>query len=478
MIFDSAHDLVKKIKSKEISSVELLNAFLEQIEKVNPKINAVVALDQERAIEKAKLADNTMNKDGLLFGLPMTVKDAYEVEGIVSTGGNPAWKEHLPKKNAEAVQKLTDSGAIIFGKTNVPFLSADIQSFNDIYGVSNNPWDLTRTPGGSSGGSSAALASGMTPLELGSDIGGSIRIPAHFCGLFGHKPSLNIISEVGHMPPPPGAVLNGNGLSVAGPLARSPEDLELAMQVLVGPKNQDQLAWDIKLPKARTKKVEDIRIAVWPEEKYAEVDKDISNLINETAKDLKEAGAKVETPKLPFEFKDLDYVFGLLVNPLVLAGTPKNALKKLSEINDSLDDSDNSELAKKARGAVLKHIDWVRVDAMRHRIRQQWREFFTQYDVIICPTISVPAFKHNHAPVHQRKLNINGEDKEYLTVHLWSGPAIMAGLPSTNVPIGLSKDGLPIGMQVIGPYLEDMTCIEVAKIVRNLKGGFNRPPGF
>ena len=132
----------------------------------------------------------------------------------------------------------------------------------------------------------------------------------------------------------------------------------------------------------------------------------------------------------------------------MLAGTPKDALKKLSEINDSLDDNDNSELAKKARGSVLKHIDWVRVDAMRHRIRQQWREFFTQYDVIICPTISVPAFKHNHAPVHQRKLNINGEDKEYLTVHLWSGPAIMAGLPSTNVPIGLSKGGLPIGMQL------------------------------
>ena len=203
MIFESANNLIKKIKSKEISSVELLNAFLEQIEKVNPKINAVVALDQERAIEKAKLADNTKNKEGLLFGLPMTVKDAYEVEGSVSTGANPAWKEHLPQKDAEAVQKLTDSGAIIFGKTNVPFLSADIQSFNDIYGVTNNPWDLTRTPGGSSGGSSAALASGMTPLELGSDIGGSIRIPAHFCGLFGHKPSLNIISEVGHMPPPP-----------------------------------------------------------------------------------------------------------------------------------------------------------------------------------------------------------------------------------------------------------------------------------
>ena len=229
MIYENAKELVNKIKSKEISSVELLEAYLKQVEKVNPKINAVVVLDAERALEKAKKADQTKNKTGLLFGLPMTIKDAFEVEGIVSTGGNPAWKDNIPNKNAEAVQRLVDEGAIIFGKTNVPFLSADLQSFNALYGTTNNPWDIERTPGGSSGGSAAALASGMTPLELGSDIGGSIRIPSHFCGLFGHKPSYNIISEVGHMPPPPGSISTGNGLSVSGPLARSPEDLELAL---------------------------------------------------------------------------------------------------------------------------------------------------------------------------------------------------------------------------------------------------------
>ena len=201
MIFDSAHEILEKIKQREVSSLEVLESFLAQVEKVNPTINAIVALDIERAKEKAIEADNKINlksKLGPLHGLPMTIKDAFEVEGIVSTGGNPAWKDNIPKRNAEAVQRLVDAGAIIFGKTNVPFLSSDLQSFNKIYGTTNNPWDLERTPGGSSGGSAAALAAGMTPLELGSDIGGSIRVPAHFCGLYGHKPSYNIISAVSY----------------------------------------------------------------------------------------------------------------------------------------------------------------------------------------------------------------------------------------------------------------------------------------
>ena len=210
----------------------------------------MVNLDAETAMDKAKEADKLTEQGkslGPLHGIPMTIKDAYEVEGMVSTGGDPNWKDNVPLKNAEAVQRLVDAGAIIFGKTNVPYHSADIQSYNDIYGVTNNPWDLERTPGGSSGGSAAALAAGMTPLELGSDIGGSIRTPAHFCGVFGHKPSYNIVSEVGHLPPPPGFILTGNGLSVAGPLARSPEDLEIAMNVLAAPQGQDEIAWSINL---------------------------------------------------------------------------------------------------------------------------------------------------------------------------------------------------------------------------------------
>ena len=481
MIFNSAHEILEKIKQREVSSLEVLESFLAQVEKVNPTINAIVALDIERAKEKAIEADNKINlksKLGPLHGLPMTIKDAFEVEGIVSTGGNPAWKDNIPKRNAEAVQRLVDAGAIIFGKTNVPFLSSDLQSFNKIYGTTNNPWDLERTPGGSSGGSAAALAAGMTPLELGSDIGGSIRVPAHFCGLYGHKPSYNIISEVGHMPPPPGSILTGNGLSVAGPLARSPEDLEIALDVLVSAQEQDSQAWKVKLPKARTKKTKELKIAVWPDEPYAEADNEITNLIKETAEDLKHAGAKVETVDLPISFEEIDKIYSLLLNPLMLAGSPKETFETLAKLNESLDPNDVSELAKVARGSVLKHADWVLVNAMRQNMRQKWREFFNKFDVILCPTCITPAFKHNHNPVHERKLTINGKDDEYLRATLWAGPAVSAGLPSTNVPIGMSSNNLPISMQITGPYLEDKTCLEVAKVVRNLRGGFKIPPNL
>ena len=481
MIFDSAHEILEKIKQREVSSLEVLESFLAQVEKVNPTINAIIALDIERAKEKAKEADNKINlksKLGPLHGLPMTIKDAFEVEGIVSTGGNPAWKDNIPKRNAEAVQRLVDAGAIIFGKTNVPFLSSDLQSFNKIYGTTNNPWDLERTPGGSSGGSAAALAAGMTPLELGSDIGGSIRVPAHFCGLYGHKPSYNIISEVGHMPPPPGSILTGNGLSVAGPLARSPEDLEIALDVLVAAQEQDSQAWKVKLPKARTKKIKELKIAVWPDEPYAEADDEITSLIKDTAEDLRHAGAKVETVDLPISFEEIDKIYSLLLNPLMLAGSPKETFETLAKLNESLDPNDVSELAKVARGSVLKHADWVLVNAMRQNMRQKWREFFNKFDVILCPTCITPAFKHNHNPVHERKLTINGKDDEYLRATLWAGPAVSAGLPSTNVPIGMSSNNLPISMQITGPYLEDKTCLEVAKVVRNLRGGFKIPPNL
>ena len=193
---------------------------------------------------------------------------------------------------------------------------------------------------------------------------------------------------------------------------------------------------------------------------------------------MKSLGAKVESAVLPFSFEEIDKVYSALLNPLMLAGSPKEVIKGLSEINSSLSPDDNSELAKVARGSVLTHTDWVVVNAMRQNIRQKWRKFFENYDVILSPTTMVTAFKHNHDPVHERKLIVNGRDQEYLRVTLWAGPAVMAGLPSTNVPIGFSQNNLPIGMQIVGPYLEDKTCIEVAKIVRDLNGGFTKPSGF
>ena len=209
---------------------------------------------------------------------------------------------------------------------------------------------------------------------------------------------------------------------------------------------------------------------MWPNEPYAEVDEEISSLIRETANELKKLGARVEEVELPFTFEEIDNIYSLLLNPLMLVTAPKETMEMLSEINDSVKKDDMSELAKVARGSVLKYTDWVIVNAMRQKIRQKWRSFFNDFDAILAPTTNVLAFKHNHANLHERKLVVNGKDKEYLTINLWAGPAVSAGLPSTNVPIGFSKDNLPIGMQITGPYLEDLTCIEIAKIIRDIRG--------
>ena len=304
----------------------------------------------------------------------------------------------------------------------------------------------------------------MTPLELGSDIGGSIRVPLTSV-VFLDTSQVTTSFRSWPYAPPPGSISTGNGLSVAGPLARSPEDLEIALDALVAAQEQDSPAWKIKLPTARTKKIKELKIAVWPDEPYAEVEDEIADLIKETAEDLKHAGALVETTNLPMSFKEIDKIYSQLLNPLMLAGSPQETFETLAKLNEDLDPNDMSELAKVARGSVLKYSDWVVVNAMRQNMRQKWREFFKNYDVILCPTSITAAFKHNHNPVHERKLTINGKDDEYLRATLWAGPAVSAGLPSTNVPIGISSKNLPIGMQITGPYLEDKTCIEVAKIV-------------
>ncbi|MEJ2448714.1 MAG: amidase family protein, partial [Anaerolineales bacterium] len=205
----SATELASEIRSGEITSLDLLNLYLNRIERYNNEINAVVALDIAAARARAAEADKALAQGkiwGPLHGLPMTVKDVFEVVGMPATSGDPTLKDYIPTRNAIAVQRLIDAGAIIFGKTNVPFHALDIQTYNEIYGTTNNPWDLSRTPGGSSGGSAAALAAGFTSLELGSDIGGSLRNPAHYTGVFGHKPTFGVVPRYGHIPPMPGRV--------------------------------------------------------------------------------------------------------------------------------------------------------------------------------------------------------------------------------------------------------------------------------
>ena len=477
----NATDLLALLKKRDISGVELLERCIKQYYDVNPYLNAVVETNFEESRKLFKKFDDEFSSDDHpepFLPLPVGVKDLNDVKGLKTTFGSPFFRDNVAKNDDDVVAQIKKSSAVIFGKTNVPYHSADIQSYNEIYGVSNNPWDFERTPGGSSGGSAASLAAGMSPLELGSDIGGSIRTPAHFCGVYGHKPTYNIVSEVGHLPPPPGFILTGNGLSVAGPLARSPEDLEIAMKVLAAPQSQDSIAWSIKLPKPKINDVKKLKVAVWPEEESAEIDEQIRSLIDETAEDLRSAGAQVEEVSPPFTFNQVDDIYSKLVHPIMSAGADKETLASIDALALDLKDDDFSELAKIARGTSLRARDYVVNNARRHFIKQKWQKFFDEYHVMLSPVCAVPAIKHNHAPLIDRTITVNGKEKQYWHTTIWAGPVVMANLPSTSVPIGLTKEGLPVNLQVIGPHLHDLTCIEVSKMIRDIRGGFRIPPGF
>ena len=479
-LYQTATGLLEKIQKKEISALELLESHLQKIEARNQKINAVVVTDVERATERAKAADEALARGeswGSLHGLPMTVKDSFEVEGIASTGGSPKWKDHVPKRSADAIQRLVNAGAIVFGKTNVPLLSGDFQTFNDVYGTTNNPWDVTKTPGGSSGGAAAALAAGMTPLEIGSDIGGSIRTPAHFCGVYGHKPSYGIISMRGHIPPPPGCVNDGDTLSVAGPLARSPEDLELALSLLVAPKMMDSVAWQMELPPSRHETLNGFRVAVWLDDPYCPVERAIADAIQGVVEKLAKCGVKIKETRPDISLEMNDRIFWDLVPPVIATGFPPNVIDSMRKLLDSSEPDDDSLPVRQARSVLIPHKDWLSANERRYRIGAKWHEFFRDYDVLLCPTTVTSAFEHNPNPnFFFRKLIVNGETRPYFDLMVWAGLAINAQLPATVAPVGLSDNNMPVGIQIIGPYLEDRTTVKFAEMLEKMCGGFNRPP--
>ena len=476
----SASELVQQFRNKDISAVELLEDHLERIALINPDINAVVTLDEDRARERAAAADEALENGadwGPLHGLPMTVKDAYEVAGIVTTGGSPKWKDHVPQRHAEVVQRLTAAGAIVFGKTNVPYLSGDWQTYNEIFGITNNPWDYTKTPGGSSGGSAAAVAAGLTPLEVGSDIGGSVRIPAHFCGVYGHKPSYDLIPIRGHLPPPPGSLSENDSITVAGPLARSAADLDLALSVLAGPRSSEEKGWRLNLPPARHQQLKDFRIAMWLGDEFCSVETAMAEAIQETADQLAKQGAAVTEANPGFSLEMNNDLFWNLFNAVIATGFPQPVLDDMQQLLKNSAPDDKDPRVRQARGALISHKDWLRVNEHRLRIKAMWEEFFQTYDVLLCPVTFTTAFAHDHNPdLLSRYIPVDGVERHYSEITVWPSLATIAQLPATVIPIGQNPAGLPIGLQVIGPYLEDYTTIALARAAEGVCSGFTKPP--
>ncbi|MDG2113732.1 MAG: amidase [Actinomycetota bacterium] len=473
----SATDLLAMLRSGEVSSVELLDCLLARNERLSEPVNAIVTLDAERAYAAARAADEARaagEPGGVLDGLPMTVKDALATEGIRSTGGATELADHVPDHDAEVVTRVKDAGAIVFGKTNLPRWSGDSQAWNDIFGTTNNPWDLTRGPGGSSGGASAALAAGLTPLEIGTDIGGSVRLPAHFAGVCGHKPSFGIVPQLGYVD----HVTYGVGeadVNVVGPLARTVDDVELLFDLLIGPRADQAAAWSLELPKPRATS-RDLRVAAWLDDPACPVSNDVSQALDAAVRAIEEDGLAVDRNARPAHpFEDV-FDVGL---PLISAATsPGRSQAEFDELRAAADDQDSHPtLAMRAKASTVLHRDWILLTERREANRQSWTEFFKDHDVLLAPVSFVPAYEHQYeGTLYTRRLDVDGVDRPYAHVIAWTSQFGYVYLPATVVPVGWTDGGLPVGIQVVGPYLGDRTCIEFARYLESLLGGYRVPP--
>lgn len=482
LLYRSAFQIAVDIKEQRITARQVLEFFLGRIALHNTQINAVVVIDAERALARADEADIAANNSedwGPLHGVPLTIKDAFCTQGLITTGGMPDYSEYVPKKNALAVQRYIDVGAIVFGKTNVPFMSSDIQSFNDIYGVTNNPWDTLLTCGGSSGGAAAALAAGLTPLELGSDIGGSIRTPCHFNGVYGHKPSFGIVPQHGHLPPGENTVSNTD-LSVVGPLATCVLDLEGALDVIVGAAPEDASTWRITLPEPSFSNVTKLRVAVWSDDKFCPVDIEIVASIDSAGATLAKLGAMVDykaRPNFDPEANHVNYI--QLLMAAMGGGMPDTVHDMAAKAVAAADPADMSEPLLQMRGISLSHKAWLKQNERRLHIQKIWGEFFEEYDVLLCPCAHVAAFPHDHVgSMESRRLQVNGQDRPYMELMRWAGLTLNAYLPATAAPIGQTRSGLPIGVQIVTRNMGDKTSLAVAKILEQHHRSFIPPPDF
>ncbi|MFU8816624.1 MAG: amidase [Pseudomonadales bacterium] len=477
--FLDATELAARIATGAVSSEALLKAYLDRVDRYNPALNALVVDHREQALARAREADAATARGeswGPLHGVPMTVKESYNFAGAATTWGNPDWRDNVASSDALAVEKLQNAGAIVFGKTNVPLALADFQSYNDIYGTTNNPYDHSRTPGGSSGGSAAALAAGLTGLEIGSDIGGSIRNPAHFCGVFGHKPTWGILSMRGHSGP--GDTRSSPDISVIGPLARSARDLDTVVRALAGPDEIMARGYRLDLPEP-AQGLAGLRVAVWGDDELCPVSAEVRERVERVAGMLRDGGASVNTEARPdFSAAHTHEVYQSLLQATMASRSPAADYEKLRVRVAALDPNDASPAARVLRAQASSFRDWAASNEMRHQLRWKWHEFFADYDILLAPIMPTAAFPHDHRAFGERTISIDGRDYPYFQQVFWAGLTGVAYLPSTVIPTGLNAAGLPIGLQIVGPEYSDLITIGVARLLEDAGCRFEPPPDY
>jgi len=481
--FKTAVELSAALAAKNVSAVELAQDAIDRIERHDAKINAICVRDFERGLEAARAADAALGRGETrpLLGIPLTVKESYNVAGLPTTWGFPAQKDFTPPEDALAISRVKAAGGVILGKTNVPVGLADWQSYNEIYGITNNPFDLGRTPGGSSGGSAAALAAGYGPLSLGSDIGGSLRVPAFHCGVYAHKPTFALVPSRGHTPPPFPPLPLDRDLAVIGPMARGAADLTLLLDAIAGPDPLEAgKAYKLALPPPRHGELKNFRVLVIDTDPVMPTSKSMRAAIEKLAANLGKAGATIAraSPLLPDFAASSRLYMRMLMSFLAASFAPETYAGALAAAAKLAPD-DISLTAERLRGIGLSHRDWLMAEGGRARLRAQWRELFKSFDAVICPVMPTPAYPHDHSPDQDaRRIEIDGKAYVYPDQLAWAGIATLPGLPATAIPIGLSPEGLPVGVQIVGPWLEDRTPLKLAELIEREFGGFVPPPDF
>jgi amidase len=482
LVFATARQLATAIQQRQVSSAEVVDAYLAQIERYNPRVNAIVTLDGEGARQRACQADAALARGeywGPLHGVPFSVKDALETAGMRTTSGFPPLADYIPNADATVVSRLRAAGGILLGKTNLPTLAGDYQTNNVLFGRTNNPWNLAHTPGGSSGGSASALAAGMMALEVGSDIAGSVRIPAHYCGVCGLKPTEHLVPLSGHIPEPPGAPRGVRHLAAPGPLARSVEDLALVLPLLAGP---DERRWEVtpvRLEPPPERPLKHLHLAWSDDFGGLPVTRETHEAFLALAQQLERQGCRIErcTPA-GFDFRLAWETWGELYQAEVSSSSPLSVEEIVQEAARAgiTPDSPDPLLRGQARGLNATMRQYTAVLGLRDTLIMALEQFLASWDAWLVPVSVGPAMAHCPGGT---PIAVDGGEIPYLLAGAgYCSPFNLTGNPAVVIPFTRSTDGLPIGLQVVGRRWTDMSLLATAAQLSEVVGPFQRPPGY